>query len=122
MSATTIDRRQLRNMTIEERVALGARELDVRDPEWFWKVRPGKLRLDDACNCVLGQLEAVATGSRTGWYSGGARLLFRRPPWQISVFLAKRGFVESMTEDGAYPQMTTAWRREIRARRKAARS
>lgn len=43
-------------MSMQSEVANAAKDLDKAVPDWFKKVKVGRLDLEDGENCVLGQL------------------------------------------------------------------
>jgi len=85
--------------------------LDASAPGWEWRVDLDDLDLSSCTLCVVGQLYA-------GDYSGGLRALGEEDgSWIVprEVGFALSDGHHAMTYGG----LTTAWRRAIRARRRA---
>lgn len=109
------DSRPIWEMSVEDRVALGAAELDAVMPGWFTNLKPRQLRLESTCNCVLAQLDPSPKHS---YWSGRSRLFGSRA--RKDRWVERRGFVSYQFYD-EYPGLTRAWKKEIAARKRAAR-
>jgi hypothetical protein len=95
--------------SIEERVAAGARWLDLHRPGWADRIDLDELDLSDPCACVLGQ--------EYGSYAEAPEEL-----WVEDDTCAKSGFNATRVRDYErieveFSALTDAWRRLIEQRR-----
>lgn len=108
-------------MSVRARVRMGACELDVVRPGWFRSIDVESLELSSECNCVLAQLDE-------GDYQTGCREVFGVEGMNTGVdslsftLVAGSGFVAFTNRESveSYDEMTTYWKQEIRARKRAA--
>ena len=87
--------------TIAERLKRGAALLDAKRPGWWREIDLGRLDIESACNCIIGQL---------GSYMETAR--------SLGLYISLDDWLHGF-EGGEYPELTDAWRDLIQQRRLA---
>ena len=93
-------------MTVENRVAKGARFLDLQYPGWFEKINPETLELRGSNSCILGKCY--------GDYATGLRRLKIWGTGKQQTF----GFTENFLEVIEWDGLKNAWLKEIETRKK----
>lgn len=109
-------------LTIEQRVANGAAELDRIVPGWPAHIVLSELRMDDSCACILGQTFGDYEDAQIGDERENARLGFQSYA-VADVFPG--GFIEpgsdrAVARDEEYAELKAEWTRVISARRETA--
>lgn len=95
---------------VEPRVRRGVELLDRVAPNWWQQIETNELAMEEACNCILGQLY--------GLYSHGVALVFKAgSPTHQEHQALEHGFV---SPDDDYPLIEQTWRSWITSRRQAA--
>jgi hypothetical protein len=103
-------------LSIEVRVAAGAKWLDCQDPWWIERVDVGLLDLADCKRCVLGQMFGIFHDAPlladVDWTSDAGVA-------QADALTVPRGFDLPDDEEDSFPALTAEWRRLIESRREA---
>lgn len=122
----TLDRKTKKEL--RENVLRGCALLDKRRPRWFQQIDLDALELQNGCQCICGQLDALSRKVPTSdawWGNFVAKLAKSRSKYGWTAeWAARHGFSNENAayRDGAWDYMESVWRREIQARRRAART
>lgn len=94
--------------TLNERVLDGALWLDNYRPGWAAEIDTDELRMQSACNCVLGQLDG---GDAAGYYQFLKKLAESQTgaPWGLSGYVA----TEAWSQDHGFTINEDIWPADI---------
>ncbi len=120
-----------------QRVRRGAALLDEKVPDWYQRIATGVLSMDNACQCIIGQLFCfpnekypqselayLEANAYYGGYAKGVRELSgvdfapHNPPDKRS-FEVEHGFNAEGFSDREFIYLENAWQEEIKARKDA---
>lgn len=100
--------------TVAERVAAGAAFLDEHEPGWVDLIDLGRLDLNHACNCVLGQAFADESEWANRCYDSGYD--YARARFHLLRGGADLGF-DTADDYEPYEPLAAEWKRVIAERR-----
>ena len=100
--------------------ARGAKLLDKERPGWFNKVKTSKLKMNNICACVYGQLRAEsvfeALAKENDYFDAAGKYGYTYPS-VVASWVAEGGFFDR--QEIAWAAMEEEWLRQIRERRLA---
>jgi hypothetical protein len=118
---TWTDAEQRVRADMRARARQGAERLDAVDPGWADRIDPVRLAMDDAKNCVVGQLVRhhepdPISGQRLPWSAWFEQFECRRYPAELGFELSKADRDTDISYGALYRLLRDAWLHEIERR------